>query len=78
MKIQVAYEVFITIMGITKKILSLLEFKLGKKSEDYKYAKKEVFNYTYRGLKDLFKLLETKYLIRPLTKSTISDVGVSG
>ena len=48
-----------------KKILDLLEFKLGKKTPDYLYAKKQVMDYFYEGLKGLFSTLEENKIIQP-------------
>ena len=54
---SIAREIFLLNLDIMKKCLSLAEFKLGKKSEDYKYMKKEIMNYFYNGIKKFFKKL---------------------
>ncbi len=65
MKIQMAKEIFLISLSIMKKILDLGEFKLGKKSSDYIYFKKQVMDYFYTNLKKLFKkLLEKNILIK--------------
>lgn len=58
MKIQIAKICFLTALGIMKKILDLGEFKLGKKTDDYKYFKKEIMDYFYNSLQALFSQLE--------------------
>lgn len=52
---NIARELFLLNLEIMKKCLSLAEFKLGKKSEDYKYMKKEIMNFFYQGIQKLFK-----------------------
>ena len=63
MKIQIARTIFLVCLDIMKKILDLGQFKLGKKSEDFIYYKKEVMNYFYDSLKKLFKILEQNKVI---------------
>ena len=65
MKIQIARTIFLSNLTIMKKILDLVAFKVDKKSEDYKYYKKEIMSYTYIGLKKLFKQLEEAKIIEP-------------
>ena len=43
--------------------LDLFEFKLGKKSDEFKYVKKRVMDFTYKGIKDLFKTLTDEKII---------------
>lgn len=63
MKIQIAKTIFLEFLAITKRILDLGEFKLGKKSDDYKYFKKQVFDYSYKGLNKIFRqLLDDKII----------------
>lgn len=64
MKIQIAKIVFLANLTIMKKVLDLGEFKLGKKTEDFKYYKKEIMDYFYKGLKKLFKQLFDSKIIK--------------
>lgn len=59
MKLQIAREVFLFGLSVMKSILSLLEFKLGKNSEDYKYLKGQIMDFFYNGLLKLYKRLES-------------------
>jgi len=63
MKLQIAKIIFHSALAIMKKILNLVAFKVGRNSEDYKFYKKEIMDYFYNGLKDLFKDLCEKKLI---------------
>jgi hypothetical protein len=65
---QIAKAIFHNNLYIMKKILDLGEFKLGKKSDDYKYFKKEVMNSTYDSLKKLFKQLFDEKIIKKCNK----------
>ncbi len=58
MNLQITRLIFEMTRTIMKSTLSLLEFKLGKKTEDYIYAKKQIMDITYNGLKKLFKQLQ--------------------
>jgi len=63
MQTQLPKIIFLESLSIIKKILDLGEFKLGKKSDDYKYFKKQVFDYHYKGIKKIFKqLLDDKII----------------
>ena len=65
MKLQIAREIFLMSLSVMKSVLSLMEFKLGKDSEDYKYFKKQVMDYVYTSLLRLFLKLEVdKVLVR--------------
>lgn len=56
-------ELFWLCLSIMKSILSLAEFKLGKNSDDYKYFKSEVMNYTFNGLTKFYQdLLKQGYV----------------
>lgn len=57
MNIQLAKALFHMNLSVMKKILDLGEFKLGKKSDDYKYFKKQTMDYFYKSMKKLFKQL---------------------
>jgi len=63
---QIAKEIFHKNLSIMKQILDLGAYKLGgKKSEDFLYYKKQVMDYTYKGLQKLFKqLVDEKILIK--------------
>lgn len=61
--IQIAKIVFLNNLSAMKAILSLLEFKLGKKSPEYLYMKKQVMNYTYQNLKKTLKILTEEKVI---------------
>jgi hypothetical protein len=64
MKIQIARQIYLTQLNICKKVLDLLQLKFGKESDDFKYLKKEVFNYFYLDMSKLFKQLEEDGLIK--------------
>lgn len=61
---QIAKEIFTNQLGSMKQVLDLAEFKMGKGTDDFKYFRKEVFDFTYRQLTKLFKTLETNKLIK--------------
>lgn len=63
MNLQIAKIIFHTCLAIMKKILDLIAFKYDKKSDDYKYFKKQIMDYFYNGLKDLFKVLSEQKMI---------------
>ena len=63
-KIQLARQIYLTQLNICKKVLDLLQLKFGKESDDFKYLKKEVFNYFYVDMGKLFKQLEAEGLIK--------------
>ena len=63
-KIQLARQIYLTQLNICKKVLDLLQLKFGKESDDFKYLKKEVFNYFYNDMGKLFKQLEEDGLIK--------------
>lgn len=62
-KIQIPRLIFLMNLEIMKKILDLVAFKIGKKSDEYKYMKKEIMDAFYRNLKKLFKQLSDKKII---------------
>ena len=64
MKIQIAKIVFLTHLAIVKKILDLLEFKLGKNTDEYKYLKKQIFDYFYEGIKKMFKSMSDAEILQ--------------
>lgn len=63
MKIQIAKIIFLFSLSIMKKILDLGEFKLGKKSDDYKYFKRQIMDFFYKGLNKLYKSLADEKII---------------
>jgi hypothetical protein len=55
-----------------KKILDLGEYKFGKKSDDFKYYKKQVMDAVYKNLKKLFKhLVDEKILVKCNCKANL-------
>ena len=72
MKIQFAKKIFLMNLSVMKQILDLGEFKLGKKSEDFKYFKKQVMNSFYKSMNKIFKeLVNEKILMRCGCKAKI-------
>jgi len=69
-KIQIARAIFLGQLAIMKKILDLISFKFDQRTSDYKYMKKQVMDYTYEGLKKLFKQLETEKIIKKCSCGT--------
>jgi hypothetical protein len=51
---QLAKTIFLTFLSIMKKILDLIAFKCDKNSDDYKFYRKQIMDYIYNGLRDLF------------------------
>ncbi len=70
MKIQIAKLIFLEQLAIMKKLLDLLSYKYGKKSDEFLYMKKEIMNYIYQGMKRLFKKLEEEKIIAKCPKHT--------
>lgn len=62
-KIQIAKIIFLNNLEIMKKILDLIAFKVDKKSDDYKYYKREIMNNFYQKLGKLFKQLSDNKII---------------
>ena len=63
MKAQITKLIFLNTLSVMKAELDLFEFKLGKKSDEFKYVKKRVMDLTYKGLKKLFKTLTDEKII---------------
>lgn len=61
--IQLTKIIFLSALSVMKAELDLFEFKLGKKSDEFKYVKKRVMDFTYKGLKELFKTLSDEKII---------------
>ncbi len=57
MSIQIAKTIFHVSLSVMKKILDLIAFKYDKKSDDYKYFKKQIMDAFYKGLRDIFQTL---------------------
>jgi len=68
MKIQIASIIYLAQLNTIKKILDLLQLKFGKESEDFKFLKKELFDYFYTDMKKLFIKLEAEKLIKKCPK----------
>jgi len=68
MKIKLARAIYLAQLDILKKTLDLIEFKEGKDSDNFKFLKKQLFDYTYLNLSKLFKQLEDEGLIKRCTK----------
>lgn len=77
MKIQIAKTIFLSFLSTMKGILNLAEFKFGKKSDDFKFFRKETFDCFYKELIKLFKHLETKKIIEKCTCSSNVRKGYS-
>lgn len=54
-------------LAIAKNILDLLQFKMGKDTDEFKYMRKEIFDYVYNSLKKLFKQLEENEMVEKCT-----------
>ena len=63
MKIQIAREFFLCSLTIMKSVLSLAEFRMGKQSEEYVYFKKQVMDYFYNNLFQLFEKLQNNKVL---------------
>jgi hypothetical protein len=74
---QIAKGIFHKNLSIMKQILDLGEFKLGKNSEDFKYFKKQIFDFTYKGLQSLFKQLGDENIIKKCPKNCSIRKGYS-
>lgn len=63
MKIQLAKAIYLEQLAVMKKLLDLLSFKMDNRTKEFKYAKSQVMDYFYNGLKKLFKKLEEENII---------------
>ena len=63
MKLQLAKTIFLMSLSVMKKVLDLGEFKLGKKTDDFKYFKKQIMDFFFQALKKLFKTLVDEKII---------------
>ena len=77
MNTQIARIIFLNTLSAMKSILSLLEFKLGKKSPEYLYMKKQVMSDIYRNLKKTFKTLEENKILKICPKKCSLRKGYS-
>lgn len=64
MRIKIAKIIFLTSLNTMKRILDLIAFRNDKKSDDYKFMKKQIMDYFYNGLKKIFKQLYDKQIIQ--------------
>ncbi len=55
---NIAEKLFLNCLNNMKQILDLGEFKFGKKSDEFKFYKKQVMDIFYKGLSETFKQLE--------------------
>lgn len=60
---QIAAKIYIGNMNTLKKILNLTAYKLGRKSDEYKYFREQIFDIFYNELKNLFIQMEKASLI---------------
>ena len=60
---QIAKLMFHMNLSIMKKILDLIEFKMDKRTSEYKFMKKQVMDYFYESLKKRFKQLSDEKII---------------
>ncbi|MBN1467754.1 MAG: hypothetical protein JW924_03430 [Fusobacteriaceae bacterium] len=67
-EIQVAKLIFHSSLSVMKKILDLEAYRIGKKSDEYNYFRKQVMDNIYQGLQKLFKQLETENIIQRCPK----------
>ena len=63
MNLQIAREIYLKQLDTMKKVLDLIAFKMDKRTNDFKYARSQVMNYTYENLKKLFKHLIDEKII---------------
>jgi len=56
-KIQIAKEIYLMNLSIMKKILDLISFKYDKRTNEFKYMKKQIMDYFYNTLNNKFKSL---------------------
>jgi hypothetical protein len=68
--IQIAKAIYLGQLAVMKKLLDLMEFKMDKRTNDYKYTKSQIMDYTYEGLYKLFKKLEEEKLIEKCSCGT--------
>jgi len=68
MKINIAKEIYLSHLTTVKRILDLLQLKFGKESEEFKYLKKQLFDYYYTDIKKLFQKLEHENIIKRCPK----------
>lgn len=68
MKIQIASSIYLSHLNTVKKILDLLQLKFGKESEEFKFLKKQLFDYFYNEMKKLFIKLEAEKIIKRCPK----------
>ena len=67
-KIQLASILYLSQLNTIKKILDLIEYKEGKDSNNFKYLKKQIFDYFYIDIKKIFIKLESEKIIKRCPK----------
>ena len=67
-KIQLASILYLSQLNTIKKILDLIEYKEGKESNNFKYLKKQIFDYFYIDIKKIFIKLESEKIIKRCPK----------
>ena len=77
MKFQIAQAIFHKNLSVMKKILDLGSYKLGKNSDDFKYYKKQIMDYTYKELNNLFKQLADEKILTKCPKKCSLRKGYS-
>ena len=68
MNIKLANVIYTSHLDTIKKILDLLEYKMGKENPDFIYLKKQLFDYFYNNIKKIFIKLEQEKLIKRCPK----------
>ena len=63
MKFEIAKLIFHSALNVMKQILSLSEFKFGKKSDEHKYFKSQIMDFFYKELEKIFEILKDKKII---------------
>ena len=64
MKHQIPASIYIHRLGVMKSILDLGAYRLGKKTDEYKFYKREVMNYIYDDFLSLMKEFEKCGLVK--------------
>lgn len=67
---QLAKAIYLKELSVMKKVLDLIAFKFDNRTNEYKYMKKQIMDYTYEGLKKLFSQLESEKVIKKCSCGT--------
>ncbi len=70
MDMQIAKAIYLKELAVMKKVLDLIAFKFDNRTNEYKYMKKQVMDYTYLGMQKLFGQFETEKLIKKCSCGT--------